>query len=77
MDMGQHHSDSNYFMRRASEEQAAAQRAHDPRARQSHIDLAERYSQAAQMGAGAPDEDGAQEHHAPMAVLQPEFRILP
>ena len=75
MDMGQHHSDSTYFMRRASEEQAAAQRAHDPRARQSHIDLAERYSQAAQMD--GVDDDGAQEAPAPMALLQPEFRILP
>ncbi len=72
--MGQRHSDSKYFMRRAGEEQAAAQRASDPRARQSHFDLAERYSRAAQTNELDGGED---EPQAPMPLLQPEFRILP
>ena len=75
--MGTRFSDSTYFERRASEEQAAAQRAHDPRARQSHIDLAERYSQAAQTGLVDGGADEPQEPQAAIPLLQPEFRILP
>ena len=72
MDPG--HLDSAYFSRRASEERAAAERALDPRARQSHIDLAERYSQVAQ----AAPMDGEEElEPATMPLLRPEFRILP
>jgi hypothetical protein len=72
--MDQGHLDSAYFNRRASEERAAAERALDPRARQSHIDLAERYSRAAQ--AGAMEGEKTLEPAA-MPLLQPEFRILP
>ena len=77
MEMDQMTSDSSYFMRRASEERAAAQRAGDPRARQSHIDLAERYANAALAG-DAADNDGQTGLPGVAApLLQPEFRILP
>ena len=71
-------ADFDYFSRRAAEEQAAADRASDPRARQSHRDLAERYADAARAiaggaKAGLPDQAPA----APVPLLQPEFRILP
>ena len=70
--------DSNYFTRRASEEQAAAERARDPRARQTHIDLAERYSHAARAcEAGAEEETVPPESLSAIPLLQPEFRILP
>jgi len=66
--------DAAYFTRRASEERAAARRAHDPRSRQTHLDLAERYAAAAQSGAS----DAADTEPQAMApLLQPEFRILP
>ena len=71
-------SDSQYFLRRADEERAAARRARDPRARQSHHDLAERYADAARTIAEAielVETDPAQITSAP--ILQPEFRILP
>ena len=71
-------SDSDYFRRRADEEKAAAERASDPRARQSHIDLAERYADAARAIDGAAK--AGEPHQAPAApipLLQPEFRILP
>jgi hypothetical protein len=73
--MGQKQSNSIYFERRASEEQAAAERALDPRARQSHSDLAERYSRAARMDSS----DGHEAHEPPpaMPLMQSEFRILP
>ncbi len=66
-------------MRRASEERAAAQRANDPRARQSHIDLAERYAKAARAGerAAANDEQHGLDPSITAPLLQPEFRILP
>ncbi len=74
-------SDSNYFIRRASEEQAAAARADDPRARQSHIDLAERYCNAARASGSADsaDDDDAPTMEPSVAarLLQREFRILP
>jgi hypothetical protein len=74
--MDQATTNSAYFMRRASEERAAALRAQDPRARQSHSDLAERYLQAVQTGVLERDED-APAHIAAVPLLQPEFRILP
>jgi hypothetical protein len=75
--MNQHHSDSNYFERRASEERAAAECARDPRARQSHSDLAERYAHAAQADVMEREDDGPEAMVAAGALLQPEFRILP
>ena len=75
-DMDQRNSDATYFMRRAAEERAAAEHARDPRARQSHHDLAERYSNAARACerpmTRLPTEAGA----AAIPLLQPEFRIL-
>lgn len=73
-------SDAQYFLRRADEERAAAKRASDPRARQSHLDLAERYADAARTVDAAAklklvEADPAQVTTAP--ILQPEFRILP
>ena len=76
--MDRSRSDSQYFLRRAEEERAAAKRASNPRARQSHLDLAERYADAARTVAEAidvMDADPAQITSAP--ILQPEFRILP
>src|SRR5687767_15418498 len=70
-------SDTQYFLRRAEEERAAAKRASDPRAQQSHLDLAERYADAARTVTEAielVDADPAQITSAP--ILQPEFRIL-
>ena len=62
-----------YFERRALEERAAAERACDQRARQSHSELAERYSTAARGdGVLMAGDDRAQG-----AVLPSEFRILP
>jgi hypothetical protein len=40
-------ADLNYFRRRAQEEREAAMRAPHPAARQSHIELAERYDELA------------------------------
>jgi len=71
-------SDSQYFLRRAAEERAAAKRASDPRARQSHLDLAERYEDAVRTVSEAVElveADPARITSAP--ILQPEFRILP
>ena len=39
--------DAFYFSRRGSEERAAATKAADPRARQAHLDLANRYDELA------------------------------
>jgi hypothetical protein len=78
--MDQFTSDSAYFLRRADEERAAAERATDPRARQSHIDLAQRYAEAARAVAAATQReavDAVPASPAPAALLQPEFRILP
>jgi hypothetical protein len=75
--MDQIASESIYFNRRAAEERAAAERANHPRARQSHFDLAERYSDAAR-ASEEPGADGQQAIEPSVAVplLQPEFRIL-
>lgn len=40
-------SDVAYFSRRANEERAAAMKATHPQARQSHLELAERYAELA------------------------------
>jgi len=70
--------DAAYFTRRASEERAAAQRAHDPRSRQTHLDLAERYAAAARSSASdAADAQPMAEVQPMTPLLQPEFRILP
>jgi hypothetical protein len=69
--------DSVYFTRRAGEERAAAQRAHDARSRQTHLELAERYALAAQRGASdLAEADPIAEAQAMAPLLQPEFRIL-
>ena len=69
--------DTSYFSRRAAEERAAAQRAHDPRARQTHLDLAQRYAQAARSGkTEAANDERVPEAHTAAPLLQPEFRIL-
>ena len=78
--MDQFTSDCAYFLRRADEERAAAERATDPRARQSHLDLAERYADAARAVAATTRLKGVEAEPAPIApapLLQPEFRILP
>ena len=69
--------DSSYFSRRAAEERDAAQRARDPRARQTHLDLAERYAQAVLSSGRQAANDPVPEPHAVAPLLQPEFRILP
>ena len=63
------HSDSQYFRRRADEERAAAERASDPRARQSHAELADRYAVAATTELKLVDTELG-------PTLHPEFRIL-
>jgi hypothetical protein len=45
--VGMIESDSEYFRRRAGEERLAATRATHPSARQAHLDLADRYAEAA------------------------------
>ena len=78
--MDQSHSDTQYFLRRADEELVAAERASDPRARQSHLDLAERYATAARAVAAKPRLKLVETDPAPIApaqLLQPEIRSLP
>ena len=75
--MDQIASESTYFKRRAAEERAAAERAHDPRARQSHSDLAERYADAARAFPSPASDEQAMEPSVAVPLLQPEFRILP
>jgi hypothetical protein len=75
--MDQTEIDSAYFARRASEEQAAADRAHDPRARQTHADLARLYSRAARAcGRKVANDEHAIAPGVAVPLLQPEFRIL-
>jgi len=71
--------DAAYYTRREREERAAAQRAHDPLSRQTHLDLAERYAAAAAQADASDASDAEPMAEAPgMApLLQPEFRILP
>jgi hypothetical protein len=45
--------DHDYFLRRASEEREAAERAAHPIARQSHLELADRYNEIAEATTGA------------------------
>ena len=65
---------ADYFHRRAEEERAAADKASDERAAQSHRALAARYDAKA---SGSPvhevQENGAEEGQ----VLPKDFRILP
>ena len=71
-------SDRAYFLRRADEERAAAKRATNSLARQSHVDLAARYADAARALEGADNAVEAEPiPNAPVPLLQPEFRILP
>ena len=67
-------ADSAYFTRRASEEQAAAEQARDQKARQLHIELAERYSARAER----PEPAVAEKREARTATppSPAEFRIL-
>ena len=48
---------TDYFARRAAQERLAADEAQDPRARETHLELARRYDEAAQ-GRGAANDDG-------------------
>ena len=70
-------ADAAYFIRRSSEERAAADRASDPRARQSHLDLAERYAAAACDRSAFFGELPEQNRLPPAAGPHSEFRILP
>ena len=63
---------AEYFERRASEELAAAEQASSDHARQSHLELAKRYSEAART---ADRRDGRDDEAAPL--LPSDFRILP
>ena len=78
--MDRSQSDCQYFLRRADEECAAADRASDSRARQSHLDLAERYRVAARAVAARTKLKVIESEPTPIArtpLLKPEFRILP
>ncbi|HEU5286213.1 MAG TPA: hypothetical protein VFU20_06865 [Sphingomicrobium sp.] len=78
--MDQFQSDAEYFARRSNEERAAAERATHPRARQSHIDLADRFAEAARAIAEVStlwEADIGQERPVAVSARQPEFRILP
>ena len=46
---------TDYFARRAEQERLAADEARDPRARESHLELARRYDEAARGGYPAND----------------------
>ncbi|HKH27522.1 MAG TPA: hypothetical protein VKA61_04200 [Sphingomicrobium sp.] len=63
-------SQRHYLERRALEEEAAAQRASNAKAREIHIELASRYRVAADTDAPARPEPRAQ------TILPTEFRIL-
>lgn len=78
--MDQFQSDAEYFNRRADEERAAAERATHPSARQSHIDLADRFAEAARAIAEVStlgEADIGQDRPIAVSVREPEFRILP
>ena len=68
--------DSLYFERRASEETAAAERAGDERVRQLHIELAERYANAARGCGPAPNDDETDTIRRSDRRMGAEFRIL-
>lgn len=65
---------TDYFERRAGEEQTAAEQAADERAAQSHRELSEHYRDLAR-GAGQLRGDGAEPPEA--GIVAREFRILP
>jgi hypothetical protein len=48
----------SYFMRRAAQERSAATRAADPKARDAHLELAQRYQELVQ-SAGAMEQQPA------------------
>ena len=62
----------DYYARRAAQERLAADEAVDPRARESHLELARRYDEAAQ-GRGAANDDGRE---APIPSSLPGLTML-
>jgi len=48
-----------YFMRRAAQERSAANRAADAKARDAHLELAERYQELVQSAGGAAEQQPA------------------
>ena len=65
-------SERAYLHRRASEEQAAAQRSDSEKARELHMELATRYRDAAELRVAArPREPELEVHGLPL-----EFKIL-
>lgn len=64
---------NDYLNRRAREEQAAADRAGDPKIRELHLELAARYLQAASDGFQDKPEDPAV---PPQRGLPSDLRIL-
>jgi hypothetical protein len=69
-----HFQSKDYFERRSSEEQAAAEQASDERAAQSHRELADHYRNIANGSEEPPvdDDTGSGE-----GILPKDFRILP
>jgi hypothetical protein len=65
--------ESDYLSRRAREEQAAADRACDPKVRDLHLELAARYRQAAGEGSERTPE---RPPVPPQTGLPSDFRIL-
>ena len=74
--MARSEPDTLYFERRAIEEAAAAERAADENVRQLHIELAERYSNAARRGALPAPADEPDELARDSRTMPAEFRIL-
>jgi hypothetical protein len=65
---------SDYFRRRAEEERAAAAKAGDERAAQSHRALAARYDAKAN---GSPVRDASDDPRGDGGTLSSDFTILP
>ena len=65
-------SENQYLIRRASEEEAAADRSSDPKVREVHVELAARYRNAAK-GDAPPKVVDAE---ARASLLPTDFRIL-
>jgi hypothetical protein len=70
----QNRQSRDYFERRADEERAAAEKAGDERAAQSHRELAKHYHNIARGSEEAPGRDA--EVPSP-GILPREFRIVP
>jgi hypothetical protein len=64
-------SEREYLHRRASEEQAAAQRSESEKARELHLELATRYRDAAEVRVAPRPEPELAVHGLPL-----EFRII-